>query len=274
MAMIQWDQTGERRYEAGLDRGVFYPPNAPGVAWNGLTSVEEENNTEIEAVYFDAVKFNDLVTLGEYTANMKAYTYPDEFHPFDGLANDQKGVLIANQVPGRFGLCYRTHLGDDVKNLESGYRIHVVYNLTANSASKNWETLGMEVEPLEFEWEISAIPEELNSHRPTSHVIFDSRELDPWLLQDIEDILYGDEDHDPTLPPLNGFITFIRKWNRLIIEDHGDGTWTATSQSEEDIDVESDGYFEIHAPDEAVVIIDEDTYQISSSEKNDADIYP
>ena len=41
---LQWDQTGERRFETGVDRGVLYPQNESGayplgVAWNGLSNV-------------------------------------------------------------------------------------------------------------------------------------------------------------------------------------------------------------------------------------------
>jgi hypothetical protein len=43
---LLWDQVGEREYEAGVDRGVLYLPDATGeydrgFAWNGLTTVTE-----------------------------------------------------------------------------------------------------------------------------------------------------------------------------------------------------------------------------------------
>ena len=45
MAVLTWDQTGERRYETGVDHGVLYSQNAMtgaydrGYAWNGLINV-------------------------------------------------------------------------------------------------------------------------------------------------------------------------------------------------------------------------------------------
>ena len=44
MAKIKWDQTGERLYETGVDRGVVYPQASngsypKGAGWNGLTAV-------------------------------------------------------------------------------------------------------------------------------------------------------------------------------------------------------------------------------------------
>ena len=42
---LQWDKLGERIAEAGVDQGVLYPFGSTtydkGVAWNGLTSVNE-----------------------------------------------------------------------------------------------------------------------------------------------------------------------------------------------------------------------------------------
>ena len=47
MAKLEWDKTGERQYEVGVDHGVIYPYDsesaayAAGEAWNGLISVSE-----------------------------------------------------------------------------------------------------------------------------------------------------------------------------------------------------------------------------------------
>lgn len=46
MSKIVWDNTGERRYETGVDHGVLYLQDdqgayPAGVAWNGLISVSE-----------------------------------------------------------------------------------------------------------------------------------------------------------------------------------------------------------------------------------------
>ena len=47
MSKLEWDKTGERQYEVGVDHGVIYPYDsdssayAAGEAWNGLISVSE-----------------------------------------------------------------------------------------------------------------------------------------------------------------------------------------------------------------------------------------
>lgn len=271
MAKIQWGLPEDRVFEGGIDRGVLYLPDGSGVGWNGLISVDEKNNNTVEPVYFDGVKFNDIVTIGEYRGTLRAFTYPDEFYQFDGIHEEQDGFFLTHQTPGRFGLSYRSKIGNDIEGFELGYKIHVVYNLTANAGNVSRKTLSLEdVEPIEFQWEISGIPETTIGNRPTCHVIFDSTDMDPWLLQDIEDILYGDEDSPPTLPSLPALIQFIRKWDRLIITDHGDGTWTADARNDEDIVMTTPTEFLITA--DNVVYLDPDTYEISSSDKNEEDI--
>ena len=270
MTALVWDQVGQRFYEGGISKGVLYQINGYGVAWNGLTGLEETITTEIQAVHYDGVKFNDLVTMGDFTATLKAFTYPDEFLPYEGIQQDQSGFYVTAQPPVQFGLCYRTEVADDIVGFESGYKIHVLYNLTALPSQKAYLSLSDESEPMEFEWTITAIPEDIENFRPTAHIIFDSRKIDPLLLEDIEDILYGSEEHDAYLPPLQGFATFIRKWDRLIITDHGDGSWTAESEVEGQITMLDDTTFQIIS--DTAVYLDPDTYTITSSDKNEEDI--
>jgi len=271
MTALIWDETSKLFYETGISKGVFYDVDGYGVAWNGLTAVEESVSNQVQAVHFDGLKFNDIVTVGDFTAVMRAWTYPDEFLPYEGILEDQKGFYVADQPGSKFGLSYQTKIGNDIDGLEHGYKIHLLYNLTALPAQKIYQTMSLETEPLEFQWTITAIPEAIENYRPTAHVIFDSRTMDPWLLEDIESIIYGDEDNPPHLPPLKGLATFIRKWDRLIITDHGDGTWTAESPREGQIIMVDGTTFEITA--DTAIYLDPVTYEISSSDKNEEDIW-
>jgi hypothetical protein len=270
MPALVWDQIGDRLYETGVSKGVLYKDDGFGVVWNGLTAVEEDVSTQVEAVYFDGVKFNDIVTVGDFSAVLRAFTYPDEFLPYEGTFKDQTGFYVMNQPQGRFGLSYQTEIGDDINGIESGYKIHVVYNLTAVPSQRAYNTFSEDIEPIEFEWSLTSVPEEVEFYRPTAHIIFNSREMDPNLLKDLEEILYGSEDSDPRLPPLKGLATFIRKWDRLIITDHGDGTWTAESNVEGIITMLDATTFEITS--DTAVYLDADTYEISSSDKNEEDV--
>lgn len=270
MTRVEWKTHGARTWESGVDRGILFPASSPGVAWNGLISVDIHNTDSVEPIYFDGTKINDLVTLGDFSATLRAYTYPDEFHPFDGVKEDEDGLYVTGQPHERFGLSYRTLISDETGK-PIGYKLHIVWNVTAMISQKTYRTMGMEAEPLELEWSLSAIPEDVSFFRPTAHIIIDSRTIDDWLLTDIETILYGDETRDPYLPPLSAILAFMRKWERLIIVDNADGTWTAIARNDEDITMLTEDSFEITA--DNVVYLDATTYEISSSDKNEEDIY-
>lgn len=270
MTTLQWHQSGDKVYEAGLDRGVLYVDGMDGVAWNGLVSVEENNNNEIEPVYWDGIKFNDLVTLGDFSGRITAYTYPEEFELCEGVEEDQLGVFVSDQPLSRFGLSYRTLIGEGNAGSTTGYKIHCLYNLTAKPSTRARNTLSLDSTPINFQWDITAIPEYLEGHRPTAHLMIDSRKVDPYLLSDIEDILYGNETRGATLPSMRALTSFIRKWDRLIIQDNGDGTWTAIAQDDGIILQITDDEYQITA--DNVTYLDADTYTISSSDKNEEDI--
>lgn len=61
MSRLTWSAVGERYYETGVDRGVLYVGDQPGVAWTGLTSVSESpTGGEARAFYIDGVKYLNL----------------------------------------------------------------------------------------------------------------------------------------------------------------------------------------------------------------------
>lgn len=91
MTAVKWDEAGSRVFENGLDRGVLYLPSGDVVPWNGLTNIIEKFNKQINSVYFDGAKINDLVALGDFSATLKAVTYPDEFLDLEGVENVRQG---------------------------------------------------------------------------------------------------------------------------------------------------------------------------------------
>lgn len=263
MTAITWDAIGERYYENGVSRGVLYGSDGLGIPWNGLTSVEESSVDKTEPLYIDGLKYGDLVTLGDFEGKINAFTYPDEFLLYEGVAEVLEGFSLTRQPKTRFGLSWRTEVNNDLGQ-SVGYKIHILYNLLAIPAEKTYETLSLDNEPLEFEWRISAIPEVIDNFRPTAYMVIDSRKVDPFLLLDIEEILYGNEEVEPSLPPLNGLISFIQNWGRFIIIDNGDGTWTAVTPLDGIIEMLDPETFEITI--DTAVYLDPDTYEISSEE--------
>jgi hypothetical protein len=252
MTRIEWNKTGERLFEAGVDRGVLYLPDGSGgfsngVPWNGLTSVDEDRSSAGSSPYYiDGIKYIDLPSASDYAATLKAFTYPDEFLPFDGIGEVVNGMLLDNQVPKTFGLSYRTMIGNDVESTNFAYQLHILYNLTATPTNKTYATVGATPDPMEFSWAIAAgAPQVLSGFRPTAHAIFDSRKLNYHLMGDIENLLYGTSDAPPHLPPISDLLSMIENWWLYKVTDNGDGTWMVTTPYEGIIHVGDDGYFEI-----------------------------
>lgn len=203
MAVLVWDDTQDRVYEAGVDRGVLYIPDGVGVPWNGLIEVKSGYKTTVEDVFLDGVRVNQIVGVGGFQGHIKAYTYPDEFAQFEGYLEDEPGVFFTGQGQQPFHLSYRTQIGNPTVGLELGYKIHILWNLIAVPDDRVYETLSDKSEAMEFEWAITSIPESAYGFRPTSYLVLDSTKIDSDLLQDFEDILYGTVSTSASLPSLS-----------------------------------------------------------------------
>ena len=203
MAKVKWDQTGERIYETGVDRGVVYPQASngsypKGAGWNGLTAVTESpSGAEPTPLWANNHKYLTLMSAEEFGATIEAYTYPDEFAECDGSAELAKGVRIGQQKRKVFGFAYRTKIGNDVDGESYGYKLHLVYGALAAPSEKNRQTINEDPEATTMSWEISTTPVEVDGFEPTSHVEIDSTTADPEKLAALETILYG---KDPTQP--------------------------------------------------------------------------
>jgi hypothetical protein len=207
MAKLQWDQTGERFYETGVDHGVLYIPDNngvynDGVAWNGLTTVTESpSGAESTKTYADNIPYLNLVSVEEFGATVEAYTYPEEFEQFDGKVSPVPGLSLGQQGRRSFGLSYRTRVGNDVIGTDFGYKIHLVYNATAAPSEKAYATINDSPEAITFSWELTTIPIPVDDdHRPTSLITIDSTKVDATALAALEDALYGTAGSDPRLP--------------------------------------------------------------------------
>lgn len=208
MPRIEWDKTGERLYETGIDHGVLYILDSEtaeyknGVPWNGLTAVTESpSGAEASPIYADNIKYLNLMSAEEFAATIEAYTYPDEFMQCDGSAELVKGATVGQQSRKIFGLCYRTKIGNDVDADEHGYKLHIIYGCQASPSEKPYNTISDSPEAISFSWEVATTPVNVTGMKPTSLLIIDSTKADPTKLADLEKILYGDDEGEgPRLP--------------------------------------------------------------------------
>lgn len=207
MARLVWGAFGERYYETGVDRGVFFNAFGFGYAWSGLISVSESpSGGEARPYYLDGVKYQNLSASEEFEATINAFSAPKEFGPYDGNALIQNGLIITQQPRKSFGLSYRSMLGNDVEGSDHGYKIHIVYNALAAPSQRTRRTLGETVDPDEFSWLITTKPPALTGYKPSAHFVIDSRYADPTALATFEDILYGTEAESARLPDVNELI--------------------------------------------------------------------
>lgn len=208
MTALEWDKIGERFFETGIDRGVLITTDGVVVPWNGLTNVEESTEREVKAYWLDGVKYLDHYVPGAYAAKLDAFTYPDVLDELTGTARYAPGVFLHDQNAKVFHLSYRTGVGNDLDQ-GLGYKLHIIYNVTAIPASVGMTTTGKDVSPATFSWALSGTPPQMSGVRPTSHISLDSRTIDPGLLETIEVALYGSLDTDPSLPSMVDLLTMI-----------------------------------------------------------------
>lgn len=205
MATLTWDVQGERYYETGVSKGVLYPfkegKYSKGVAWNGLTAVNESpSGAEPTPLYADNIKYLNLLSNEEFAATVEAYTYPDEFAECDGSAELAVGVSVGQQKRIPFGLSYVTKLGNDTDGQDHGYKIHLIYGALAKPTQKNYATINDNPEAITFSWELSTTPVAVPNMKPTACITIDSKKVTPENLKKIEDKLYGTASEEATLP--------------------------------------------------------------------------
>lgn len=204
MSKLVWDKTGERKYETGVSKGVLYPQSngtyPKGVAWNGLTAVNESpSGAEATPLYADNIKYLNLMSAEEFGATIEAYMYPDEFAECNGEKDLVDGVSIGQQKRTPFGLSYQTKIGSDTDN-DLGYKIHLIYGALAAPSEKAYATVNDSPEAITFSWEVSTTPVEVSGAKPTASLTIDSTKVTPEKLAAFEKILYGDGDTEARLP--------------------------------------------------------------------------
>lgn len=207
MAALTWDNDGERLYETGVDQGVLYPftngAYGNGVAWNGLTAVNESpDGGEPTDLYADNIKYLSLMSVENFKFSIEAYTYPDEFAACDGSKAAATGVYVTSQTRQKFGFSYRTKIGNDEDFENHGYKIHLVYGCLASPSEKSHETINDSPDAATFSWDVTTTPVVLSTagFKPTAHIVIDSTKADGTKLTAFLKKLYGDANAEAQLP--------------------------------------------------------------------------
>lgn len=222
MTRIAWSEPGTRVFEAGVDRGVLYIGDNVGVPWTGLIGVRSSRSGgDPRPIFVDGVKVSNHAALEKFEGSIEAYTYPTQFEICDGVANLENGLRARHQRRHPFSLAYRTRVGDELKELDLGYKIHILYNLSAQPSEQENETLGEEIDPMTFVWDITARPEIVEGLVPTAYFVIDSRDVPTELLATIENMLYGDSEQDASLPSAGELVFLFDSYNDLVYDAGG-----------------------------------------------------
>lgn len=198
-----WDASGKKFYETGVDRGVLYPWDSDqnkygdGVLWNGLTSINDSpSGADPTDLWADNIKYLSIRAAEEYGFTINAYQSPDEFDECDGMRSIGTGVTITQQNRKMFGFSYRTLVGNDTEYNDLGYKIHLIYGATCSPSDKDRSTVNDSPDAVEFSWECTTTPTPITGYKPTAHIVIDSRKFkgdasSEALLENFEKILYG-----------------------------------------------------------------------------------
>ena len=211
---IVWDATGDKKFETGNKKGVLYVMNengtyGDGVAWNGLTAVTLSNSgAEETALWADDIKYASLRSAEEFGATIEAYQCPPEFYICDGTAEIETGVYLGQQTRRHFGFSYVTTIGNDVMGNDYGYKIHLIYNASANPSERSYQTINESPDAITLSWELTTTPVPVSNFggktytgfKNVAHIEIDSTKVDATKLAAFEEILYGSGSTAPRLP--------------------------------------------------------------------------
>ena len=201
-------EEGNRLFEYGLDRGVFYPKDGESDAqpWMGLTNLKiTSDGAKTEPVVVNGFVQAYDVSPGTFKAVLDCFTAPSNFFKVaDGIRFlENEAFSATDQGRESFDLSWRTRIGDDIVG-DNGdeYKIHLLYDAYASPSARNYSTITAETDLVKFSYDLVAVPQAVDGALPTAHFVIDTRPLHPYLVNQIEQILYSSVGSLPTLDSL------------------------------------------------------------------------
>ena len=206
MAKLIFDEVGKRFYETGVSKGVLFVQDElgaypQGVAWNGLTAVNESpSGAEANDQFADNMKYLSLTGAENFEGTIEAFYSPAEFDVCDGMIEVAAGVNAHQQNRKAFGFAYQSIIGNDIKQNDYGTKLHLWYGCKAAPTERANATVNDSPEPANPSWSITSTPVDVPGHRPTSVLTIDSTKATPAKWQALLDIIYGTESTEAYLP--------------------------------------------------------------------------
>ena len=229
MANLEWTASSP---SIGISHGAVYASDGRVYVWSGITAIADTSVQETARQYLDGQVQTISKPEGEYSATIKAYTYPE----------------VLDGEPRFVGLTYRT-----------GSAIHLVYSpLVLSTGAQSWDTDSDSPSLVDFEFSVST---RVSPGSSVSHVVVYLERANPSAVAELESFLYGTDSEEPRWPSIAWVVESFEARTILRVIDHGDGTWTAIGPPEA-IKMVSPTEFEISWP--SATPIDSASYTISS----------
>lgn len=229
MANLEWTASSP---SVGISHGAVYASDGRVYVWSGITAIADTSVQEGAKQYLDGQVQTISKPEGEYSATIKAYTYPE----------------VLDGKPLFAGLTYRT-----------GTALHLVYNpLVLSTGAQSWDTDSDSPSLVDFEFSVST---RVSPGSSVSHVVVYLERANPSAVAELESFLYGTDSEEPRWPSIAWVVESFEARTILRIVDNGDGTWTAIGPPEA-IKMVSPTEFEISWP--SAKPIDSGAYTISS----------
>lgn len=198
---LTWDEAGTRQYETGISMAVLYPPTGDGVAWNGMIAVNfNPEGGETSPIYANNVKIAETVSIQDFSGDIEVFTVPKEFAPCEGSRVPVRGVFVSMQKKLRFGLSYRTKLGDDIHGEDYAYKLHIHYGCLVQSQSEIYATMNEQPEIIHHKFKFTSLPVKSQNMPPLTYICLDSSVIPAEKFNVLNTILYGTEVSEPRLP--------------------------------------------------------------------------
>lgn len=205
---LTWGVDGQKIWNTGVENVVLFPRATTGtyekgVAWNGVTKITDKpTGAETKTIYADDGEYANITSKEKFEGSIEAYMYPEEFAECDGSKEVTPGMKLGQQQRKQFGLCYKTIVGNDLEEIEYGYKLMFVYGAKASVSQKDHNTIGEEVDPGTMSWDFKTTPVKTNIEgaKPTATVEVFSKDVEPDKLAALEDYVYGTENTEAMLP--------------------------------------------------------------------------
>lgn len=218
--MLQWDKPNERYYEHGIDRGVLYLPGKDPIPWNGITAVDEGGAGSVSVLYRDGVIYLADSEASDFVGKVSAMFFPDAFSEIVGIPEVTDGLYVDNQKPKRFNLSYRSLVGNGSSGDVFGYRIHLIYNAVATINPRQRRTIGANIDPVDFTFDISCTPVKMTGYRPSAHYVIDTRFMTASKVAELEGILYGTGSTPGHIPTPDELFELMNYGNAITVTVH------------------------------------------------------